>query len=374
MRKRVYLVLWVTALLACLAKLPIMPGMVRIAFWLSCVFANVPGVLVIGQLFGYLWVRTIPGYIGSALISMVLWEPVIRWLERPISHARRVFLLGGAGFAVGGYGLAVERVNYQIRSFKLYIPDLPKGLEGKRVVLMADLHCGPVNRPGSLAPALKLANDCRPDLVVLPGDFVHYSHSYFGESAEWLAGLRPTVPGNVVMSWGNHDHWNDIDKARAALKDVPGHILCQQRLLWRPDGSLAEEGPEGLWLCGLDDLWEGQPDLAGVLKGIPLNQPRLVLCHNPDVAEEQRGERVDLMVSGHTHGGQISFPGVGAPIVPSRYGQKYVCGWVIGPGGFPVYVTRGLGVGAVPIRLGVRPEITVFELHGNEKTRQTVLV
>ncbi|MBS2035266.1 metallophosphoesterase [bacterium] len=374
MRRRVYLVLWGSALLACLAKLPILPGPVKLIFWVSCILVNSPGVLLIGQLVGYLWVRTIPGYLGAALISMLFWEPLIRWLERPISRSRRVFLVGGAGFALGGYSMAVERVNYQIRSFKLYIPDLPKGLEGRRVVLMADLHCGPVNRPSSLAPALKLANECRPDLILLPGDFVHYSSSYFGESAEWLSGLRPSIPGNVIMSWGNHDHWNGIEKARAAIGSVPGHILCQQRLLLQPDGSLSDEGPDGLWLCGLDDLWEGQPDLAGILRDLPARQPRLVLCHNPDVAEEQNGGRVDLMVSGHTHGGQVSLPGVGAPIVPSRYGQKYVCGWVMGPGGYPVYVTRGLGVGAVPIRLGVRPEITVFELHRNEKTGQTVLV
>ncbi|MFN8608590.1 MAG: metallophosphoesterase [Vulcanimicrobiota bacterium] len=374
MRKRVYLILWGSALLACLTKIRFLPATLKIVLWVSCILANAPGVLVIGQLIGYLWVRTIPGYLGAALLSSLLWEPLIRWLERPISRSRRLFLVGGAGLVMGGYATAVERVNYQIRSFKLYIPDLPKELEGKRIVLMADLHCGPVNRPSSLAPALKLANECRPDLVLLPGDFVHYSSSYFGESAEWLAGLRPTVPGNVVMSWGNHDHWNDIQKARAALQGVPGHILCQQRLLLQPDGSLAEEGESGLWLCGLDDLWEGQPDLAGVVRGIPGNQPRLVLCHNPDVAEEQRAQRVDLMVSGHTHGGQVSLPGVGAPVVPSRYGQKYVCGWVMGPGGYPVYVTRGLGVGAVPLRLGVRPEITVFELCRNEKTGQTVLI
>lgn len=341
--------------------------------WLSAILANAPGVMVVGQLFGYLWVRTIPGYLLSALLSMLLWEPVVRWLERPVSRSRRVLLVGGAGLMLTGYGAAVERVNYQVRSFKLYLPDLPPGLEGLRIVLMADLHCGPVNRPSSLRKAQELANDCRPDLVLMPGDFVHYSHSYFPEAAEWLQGLRTGIPGAVVTSWGNHDHWNDIERASSILGASPGHRLREQRLVLTKGRTLEQSG-KGLWLCGLDDLWEGEPDLGGILRGIPADQPRLVLCHNPDVAEEQRGGRVDLMLSGHTHGGQVVLPGIGCPIVPSHYGQKYAAGWVMGPGGYPVYVTRGLGVGAVPVRLGVRPEITVFELHRNDKNSQTVLL
>lgn len=373
MRRRVYAVLWGTALLACIAKLPVLPGIVRFGLWLGAIIANAPGVLVVGEFFGYLWVRTIPGYLASAFFAMVLWEPVLRWLERPQSRSRRVFLVGGAGLVLTGYGVGVERVNFQVRSFRLYLPDLPPGLEGLRIVLMADLHCGPVNRPGSLRRALQLANECHPDLVLMPGDFVHYSHSYFPEAAEWLDGLRPRIPGGLVTTWGNHDHWNGIDKASQVLGACQGHRLREQRLVLTDKRTLEASG-SGLWLCGLDDLWEGKPELAGVLKGIPENQPRLVLCHNPDVAEEQQGGRVDLMVSGHTHGGQLSLPVIGSPIVPSRYGKKYASGWVLGPGGFPVYVTRGLGVGAVPLRLGVRPEITVFELCRNDKSRQTILL
>lgn len=373
MRKRVYGILWGTALLACLAKWPLLPGVVRLVSWVSAILANAPGVLVIGKLFGYLHVRTIQGYLGAALLSTLLWEPVIRWLERPVSHSRRLFLVGGAGLALTGYGAAVERVNYQVRSFKLYLPDLPAGLEGLRIVLVADLHCGPVNRPASLHKALQLVNECRPDMVLMPGDFVHYSHSYFAEAAEWLQGLRTRIPGAVITSWGNHDHWNHIERAQSVLGACQGHRLCQQKLVLTEARTLDTSG-NGLWLCGLDDLWEGKPDLAGILRGIPDHQPRLVLCHNPDVAEEQSGGRVDLMLSGHTHGGQVSLPGLGTPIVPSHYGQKYAAGWVMGPGGYPVYVTRGLGVGAVPIRLGVRPEITVFELQRNDKSRHTVLL
>jgi predicted MPP superfamily phosphohydrolase len=93
--------------------------------------------------------------------------------------------------------------------------------------------------------------------------------------------------------------------------------------------------------------------------------PRLLLSHNPDAAEDPRflraRHRVDLMLSGHTHGGQVRLPVVGAPVIPSKYGQKYAAGLVQGPR-CPVYVSRGLGLSGLPVRFGVPPEIVLFEL------------
>src|SRR4051794_38533028 len=126
-----------------------------------------------------------------------------------------------------------------------------------------------------------------------------------------------------------------------------------------------DQAPEGLAICGVADLWESRPDYELALGGLPADMPRLLLSHNPDVAEEPRfvrsGLRVDLMVSGHTHGGQIWVPGLGTPMVPSRYGQKYVQGWVEGPV-CPVFVCRGVGMSGLPVRFGVPPEIAVLEL------------
>ncbi len=137
-------------------------------------------------------------------------------------------------------------------------------------------------------------------------------------------------------------------------------ILTNQSLVLTRSRGLARSG-EGLWLCGLDDLWAGKPKLVATLASIPANQPRLVLSHNPDVAEEQFGARVDLMLSGHTHGGQVRIPTLGTPILPSRYGQKYASGLVQAPE-YPVYVSRGVGSSGLPVRFGVPPEVTLFQL------------
>src|SRR5262249_16203252 len=124
-----------------------------------------------------------------------------------------------------------------------------------------------------------------------------------------------------------------------------------------------------LAIGGVGDLWEDRQDYRRALEGLPAFMPRLLLSHNPDVAEEAAfiagAWRVDLMVSGHTHGGQIRLPGVGAPISSSPFRRKYWGGRVEGPA-CQVFVCRGIGVSAFPLRLGVPPEIGVLELRRAE--------
>ncbi|MFN8608591.1 MAG: metallophosphoesterase [Vulcanimicrobiota bacterium] len=329
------------------------------------VLLNSPGLLLLGSLFGSAITRSFWGRVLGWLLTAASLELLRRWFRVAPKPGRRAVLLGGgaavSSLAVGAYGNQYERNHYVLEQWALSLPDLPLELEGLRVVMMADWHCSPTCRPGELFPAIQLANSCQPDLVLLPGDFVSRSSRYFHEAAELAAQLRPRLPGGKLVSWGNHDHWEGLEIGSAELQRAGCQILTNRSLLLRPDRSFATEGERGLWLCGLDDLWAGQPDLVGTLSGLS-NCPRLVMSHNPDLAEEQSGARVDLMLSGHTHGGQIRVPALGTPVLPSRYGQKYASGWVEGPH-YPVYVTRGVGTSAsVPVRLGVPPEVTLFIL------------
>ena len=126
------------------------------------------------------------------------------------------------------------------------------------------------------------------------------------------------------------------------------------------------ETPGALALVGLGDLSEDGVRVDAAFAGVASATPRVVLAHQPDTAEldELRGggrPRMDLMLSGHTHGGQVRIPFLGTPIVPSNYGQKYAGGLVKGPA-CPVLVSRGVGLSVLPIRLGVPPEIGLVVL------------
>jgi predicted MPP superfamily phosphohydrolase len=263
-----------------------------------------------------------------------------------------------------GYGNQITRYELAVNRLQVPLAGLPPELEGLKVAFMADWHCGPHNSQDYLRRAVQLCNETRPDLILIPGDFISYKLENAHKAAELLAELRPGIPGGLLVSWGNHDVWHQLSDNPQIITQSGAHLLAQSRLQLTCKRDF-EESPSGsgLWIVGVDDLWTGKPDVAAAVRGIPAGQPSLVLCHNPDVAEQQPDARVGLMLSGHTHGGQICLPLLGAPVVPSVYGQKYAQGLVQGPG-YPVLVTRGVGVGGIPVRLGVPPEIVLMELRG----------
>ena len=126
-------------------------------------------------------------------------------------------------------------------------------------------------------------------------------------------------------------------------------------------GVWLERGGSRLRLCGVDDWATGRPDLRRALGDTRLGDACLLLSHNPDFVEHIRDPRVDLVLSGHTHGGQVVLPLIGAPVTASRYGQKYVHGLVQGPSA-RVYVSRGVGTIGPPVRFGCPPEVTLLTL------------
>ena len=139
-------------------------------------------------------------------------------------------------------------------------------------------------------------------------------------------------------------------------------LLDRDHVFLGPEGLREEPGEDALCLAGFGDLWEDEHDPADALVGVPGATPRLVLSHNPDYAERIPADlRVDLLLAGHTHGGQVRVPGRGTPVVPSAFGQKYAGGLCQGPR-CPVQVSRGVGMAYLPVRIGVPPEIVELTL------------
>jgi hypothetical protein len=270
----------------------------------------------------------------------------------------------GTGAALGGWAIVVEPSRLRVARYEVHVEGLPPGLDGFRIVQLSDTHFGPYTGQGQIRDAVELANGLEPDLVALTGDFVHRGTQMIAPGIRPFAGLRSRL--GVVSVLGNHDHWEDAGACLAALRRAGARSIDNSRVFVTASGLADSDSPGGsLAICGVGDLWEDVCSARSALRGVPAACPRVLLSHNPDVAEEflvtYPDERFDLQLSGHTHGGQVSLPFVGAPIVPSRYGAKYAGGLVAGPR-WPVIVSRGVGISVAPLRLGVVPEVVVVLL------------
>lgn len=294
-------------------------------------------------------------------------------LSAPVALGAAV--LGAAATGTGGalYITKVEPEWIQEVLVDVPIANLPPALDGLRIALLGDIHLGPHSDAAYVQDAAARAGALGPDLVVLCGDFVSGSATEADACAQALRSLQSRYGVYAIL--GNHDIWTDPRYIQRALSDVGIHVL-------RDEARQVLIGDTRLWLLGVDDsgysgftgsnpermapYW--QPRAAAVhrlVAALPDGDPRILLLHNPDLNEWLAGERLDLALCGHTHGGQVRLPLIGAPLTPSCYGQKYVSGLVQGPA-CPVYVNRGLGMKAPPVRFNCRPEITLLTLRAGQ--------
>jgi predicted MPP superfamily phosphohydrolase len=261
-----------------------------------------------------------------------------------------------------GYSLVLEPRRLDVSRRVIHLRDLPPSLDGLRAVQLSDVHHGPWFSLARVRELVETANDLRPDLVLLTGDYVLSSPVYIEPVAAELARLRPRIATVAVL--GNHDWYQSAAMTRDEFARWGIPVIDNDRRVLTPERRLVAEAEAGLALCGVGDLLKDRPDYRRALAGLPGDMPRVLLSHNPDVAEEPEltgsGLRVDLIVSGHTHGGQIKLPFVGAPVSGSWYGEKYREGLVQGPV-CPVFICRGIGVVGLPLRVGVTPEMAVLE-------------
>ena len=286
------------------------------------------------------------------------------------NHSRRRFLRKTANLTTGGvlggafgYSLFLEPARLRITPRTFTIRDLPPSLDGLTIAQVSDVHHGPWFSLARVCEMVRMVNALRADLIVLTGDYVYESADYIDPAVEAMAALRAKI--GIVGVLGNHDWWDHGVPMKAAFARHGLPLIDNTRLILTADRKLSAEAEDGLCLAGVGDLWEDVPDYDAALARLPDHMPRLLLAHNPDTAEDARfiaGKyRVDLMLSGHTHGGQVWVPGFGTPIVPSRFGQKYASGLVQGPA-CPVFISRGIGLSGLPIRFGVPPEIVLMTL------------
>ncbi len=288
-------------------------------------------------------------------------------VDAPANPSRRAFLIDGpvafGGVAVAGVSaqsVLVEPFNLRVERYTIPIRDLPRSLSGFRLVQISDTHLGPFVPPEFIARVVRRSIDLAPDAFLLTGDYVHRRTDCNSRAADLFRPLVET--GRPVLGvLGNHDWFGDGTHIAGCLARVGVRMIDNDRaFIDASSGSLVGTPPaSGLCVAGLGDFSKDTMDVHAALGGVPESMPRIVLQHQPDAAEDPiilNAPRIDLMFSGHTHGGQIRFPLLGAPVTLSRYGQKYAGGFAQGPR-CPVVVSRGLGMSFLPVRIGVRPEL-----------------
>lgn len=264
-------------------------------------------------------------------------------------------LVVGGGLVTTTSYLAIndEAQNPVIERIPIPISNLHPALDGFTILQITDLHLYPLTQPPLIKKTVDMANELKPDLVVITGDYVWQDLEAIFELAPILSGLNAKY--GVFSTLGNHDYWLNAAVITAAMESAGLPVLINQ-------GLTIEQGEGKLYLAGLDDGWSGKPDLDETLNGASADEPVILLCHEPDLADRYSLDgRIDVQLSGHTHGGQIRLPGIGALVLP-YLGRKYDQG-LYNINGMLLYTNRGLGVISEPVRFNCPPEISQFTLH-----------
>jgi len=239
---------------------------------------------------------------------------------------------------------------------------LPAALDGFRIALLTDLHYGRFAGDAYWHRILAMVAAAGVDLVLLAGDMVDQPKARAADFAAPLARLARGVPTIAVL--GNHEYYRGPGRYVRALTDAGVEVLLNAHRLIRRRPS----GPP-VALAGLDDIYQGRPDIAAAIAGIGPGTFTVCCTHSPDAADLATDDHaIDLMLAGHTHGGQVRI--FGKAVVTYTRNKRYVSGLIAGPR-FPIYVSRGLGVTGIPLRVDADPELAFITLRTPGPARAT---
>ena len=262
-------------------------------------------------------------------------------------------LVTGIGAATGAttYGVAFERHQIGVTEAALPVSGLPVALHGLRIGLLTDVHHSGMVPAEDVTRAVNLVMAQRPDLIVLGGDYVTFGdRAFVGPVAELLAPLR--APHGVFAILGNHDHDRDMP---AALSRNHLEVLKDAR-------TRLEIRGEGLELAGLRFWTRRSDDIAKVLRNA--TDTVILLAHDPRRLTEAAAFNVPAVLSGHTHGGQVVLPGVGA-LARRRFPVLEGLG---SRDNTSIFVSRGIGTVYVPVRINCPPEVAIITLTRRSQT------
>jgi uncharacterized protein len=285
-----------------------------------------------------------------------------------LSTSRRRFLrVLSAAAAAGSLAGAADATIYEpnrpcLTRIEIPLRRLPRQFDGFTIVQLSDFHYDPYFSVVPIETGVRMSNELNPDLVVLTGDFV--SSPPFGAAPQRREAARFAAPCVLLLQdlrarkgvWavlGNHDVLTDARYIDATLGSAGIQVLNNSAIPLERDG-------QRLWLAGVKDVLLSSPDLDRALRGIPPNDAVVLLVHEPDFADVAANYSVDLQLSGHSHGGQVRLPLLGAPYLP-RLARKYPWG-LRQINRLVLYTNVGIGTLGIPVRWNCSPEITLLTL------------
>jgi hypothetical protein len=247
------------------------------------------------------------------------------------------------------------RGHIEVTEHRVPLYGFPEALDGLRVVQLTDIHHGLYLPLHDVIEAVELANRLNPDIVALTGDFVTYSRAYIDPMAEILGHLR--AKHGVFAVLGNHDFRVGPELVTRALRRDGIEVLRNRHTKLHIDGH-------GLAIAGIDDVLYGA-NLLRALNGIRHGWPVILLSHNPKIIRRAAQHKVSLVLSGHTHGGQVQLPVMDSLLRGPRRRIRFTSGWdVVGP--TQIYVSRGIGTVVLPVRFRCPAEIPQFHLYSHD--------
>jgi len=341
--------LWQAAL-CLLAGLPLLLGVVR-ALGIPKRMRSLPRRLfhLIGAVLALL----------QFVVPWLAWSALL-WLLNPGLSAPRA-AAAGAGIAAFSYltGFALiaflhpRPSDVEVTHHDVAIPDLPDAFDGYRILHLSDLHSGAFLSPQAVRARLDIAADTERDLVIFTGDLADRGAGRMAMTADALGGVR--ARDGTIAVLGNHDHWVGEERAISALSERGVTVLANSHLR-------LDRGGSAIYLAGVHDAsYMARDDLEAALTGIPDSAPVILLSHAPEIVFQPLASRAALVLSGHTHGGQIVLPWLGPLYVPSPIGRSRAAG-LHRLGRQWLFVNRGLGEVFPPIRINCPPQVVVLTL------------
>jgi uncharacterized protein len=243
-----------------------------------------------------------------------------------------------------------EPFRLTIEHHQIYLRRLPRALDGFRIVQLSDIHHSPFTSREQIERAVRTATSLQPDIIALTGDYISKERAYAAPCAELLGKLRARHGVYAVL--GNHDHWTDAALITDLFRAEGMTVLVNQGMRFEKNGA-------AFWLAGVDDTMVGLEDLPLALAGSQSDEMKLLLAHNPIILRRAARAGVDLVLSGHTHGGQVSLRSENSTSGRSR--RRLLKG-LARQDETQIYVSRGLGTVVLPVRFGCPPEVSLLEL------------